>query len=92
MLGYSQLELGSAKSTFTLNYNWWGALVTATWTTELWHFLQEIGGKLIPAAEHEWLPKGQQQRDRFLMGIAMNEPAYTRDELLQINQCCLFRY
>ena len=44
MLGYSQLELGSAKSMFALDYNWWGTLVTATWTTELWHFLQEIDG------------------------------------------------
>jgi len=64
---YTQLQMGISKPFYTQKYDKWKTIVTNTWMTHLWQYMNEAEATL-EVTEFK-IPKKQRKNDRFLMDI-----------------------
>ena len=85
-LGHSQLELGKGTQLFDLSFLAHGAVLTKTWITHLWQFLEQSGSKMV-SSRPIWIPPIQRVADRYIMELADElYPGQTK-RLIILNKC-----
>ena len=66
---YTQLQMGISKPFYTQKYDKWKTIVTNTWMTHLWEYLNEAEATLEVTDFR--IPKKQRKHDKFLMDILL---------------------
>ena len=63
---YTQLEIGTSQSFWTMSYSKNCEFITETWTTHIWEYLHHCGVKLID--QEQWIYKAPRRND-FHIGM-----------------------
>ena len=80
---YTQLEVGSKRLFFNLNYSKWGYLATWTWLTHLWQYM-DVGGMEMTLNE-QVTQEHQRHNDKFIMDVIVQCCECTEIEVSMIN-------
>ena len=81
---YTQLEVGSEKKFFNLDYDQWGHLCTWTWMTHLWEYMSN-GGMQLQIVESIQYNK-QRQNDQYIMDVLKKSGVCSGRELKMFNK------
>lgn len=85
----ANLELGSGKHLFELDYSTWAFLLTDCWMKNLWEFCDKNDISLRGQYAKPNLPR---QHDEFIMEALLSRyrDIFSRSEILAINRCRLY--
>ena len=79
-----QLECGSEKLFFNIDYSQYSPLVTPTWCTNLWEYYDARA--IYMDLDLEIVAKKQRKNDNFIMDILVQQGTFTDEELVGINK------